>query len=133
MMSNKEKFQWKTEKGKENLIRSTSIQGKMEEIAISIFSRNMPILSNRPRCQRNHLRQRRRKRCRHWRCPADWTRWVEAQPRVYALQVEEVAALRQNPKHIAALVIRYAYGAAGGGGVLMIHLCFRIQQLRVTV
>lgn len=76
--------------------------------------------------------QRRRQRRRHWRRPANGARRVEAQPRVDALDVEEVAAVGQNPNYIGALVIGEAYGAAGGGGVLVIHLRFGEQQLRVA-
>lgn len=58
---------------------------------------------------------------------------MEAEPGIDAPDVEEVAAVRQSPKHVGGLIIGEADGAAGGGGVLVIHLLrLRVEQLRVA-
>ncbi|KAI3408763.1 Glutaredoxin domain-containing protein [Psidium guajava] len=66
------------------------------------------------------------------RLPADRARGVELQPRIHALEVEIVLALRQQPQHVAIPVVRQADRAAGLARFPTPALRARVEELRVA-
>lgn len=88
---------------KKNEKGETNNSGSSDEIATllhSKFKMTMPHIIHeliRSGGQRNHLSQRRGKRRRERRRSTNWTRGMQSQPWVNALDVEQMAAIGQQP------------------------------------
>lgn len=94
---------------------------------INCIRRRLPCGGQRP-----SVGKRRRQRGGHRRRPADGAGWVRLQPHVDAVDVEHVAAVRQEAEHVGGLVIRQANRAAGRRQRHPPLPRLRVRDLRVT-
>ncbi|RZR76392.1 hypothetical protein BHM03_00001126 [Ensete ventricosum] len=83
-------------------------------------------------CQWHDFRERSRQGTGDRRGAADGARRARPQPWIHAVEMEEVAALRQQPQHVRVLIVGEAYGTASRRRAPLLELSLRVEDLRVA-